>query len=78
MSPAVFKWIFLNYGLPGLIGMGLGYWLLGTQVKSDGNVLGQSPWHPGIAAGVGGVVFGFAIWMLIAFILGSSGVSISE
>jgi hypothetical protein len=71
------KWIFLNFGLPGLIGMGLGYWLLGTRVKSDGNVLGQSPWQPGPAAGVGGVVFGFAIWLFIGFILRFHGMSIN-
>jgi hypothetical protein len=57
--------ILKEYGVPGAIGMGLGYWLLGTNVRSGrGNLLGQPPWAEHWAILVGGVAFGWAFWCL--------------
>jgi hypothetical protein len=66
-----FETIFSEFGLPGLIGIALGLWLFGSQVRgAQGNVFGVTPWHPLHAALVGGFVFGFGIWFVIGFFLG--------
>ena len=57
MSPTILKLI-VGLGLPGLIGAGLGYWLLGTKVKDGVNILGNEPWHPLTAIVIGALVLG--------------------
>ena len=65
--------VITQFGIPGLIGMALGYWLLGTGVRANNkNIFGDTPWSQFGAAVTGGVVIGFAIWFLIGFILGLS------
>ena len=69
-------WIFLNFGVPGLIGAALGWWLLGPNFKDGKNVLGQDPLSPLVAAMVGGAVIGTAICFLIGVILGYQGMTV--
>jgi hypothetical protein len=62
--------IFKEFGIPGLLGMGLGYWLFATSVRgSKGNILGQEPWEAHWALPAGGVAFGWAFWAVIAWAL---------
>lgn len=61
-----------QFGLPGLIGLGLGYFLLSTKINENGNILGQTPWHPLSGAIVGSIVFGFVAWFLFGFCLAIS------
>lgn len=67
-----FQWILINFGIPGFIGMILGIWLFSNNVRENGNILGQTPWHPFAGAIGGGVVFGFAIWFIFGLCLGLS------
>ena len=64
--------IILEFGLPGLLGMGLGLWLFGTAVKGSNNILDQAPWNPIASAVVGGIVFGIAFYFILGLCLGLS------
>ena len=57
--------IVTQFGLPGLIGFGLGFWLFGTKVKNDReNILGMEPWH-WVAAGVAGSIVSVLVFAVL-------------
>lgn len=61
-------WVYLvqYYGSPAVIGIVLGYVLLGTRVRGpNGNILGVEPWDPVRATLTGGIVFGAIFWYLV-------------
>jgi len=67
----IFNHIFLQLGIPAVIGMVLGVWLFASDVRGNGrNIFGMTPWNPIQSALLGGVVFGGIIWFLIGVLVG--------
>ena len=66
----MFQFLILQLGVPALIGMALGYLLLGKSVNGERNVFGQESWDDLTAIFVGGLLLGVAFWFLLGFVLG--------